>query len=96
MTVDIRAKDVFIVCSDELYSLVSNGEIARAVIYNEPQQACEHLIGQANDRGGHDNITVIVADVQSAQPVDGPRPNTAQTIGQVDVDEIAMDSIDQE
>lgn len=68
MTVGIRVKDVIVLCSDGLYSLVSDAEIARAVVYNEPQQACEQLVGQANERGGHDNITVIVARIDQLEP----------------------------
>ena len=31
-----------------------------------PQGACDHLIAAANDKGGPDNITVIVVEVQGS------------------------------
>jgi len=52
--------DHLILCSDGLYSLVSEGEIANVVSQHAPQSACVKLVEMARARGGFDNITVAV------------------------------------
>ncbi len=54
--------DVIILCSDGLSNVVSEAEI-RDVLMGEPdpQGACHRLVALANERGGPDNITVLVA-----------------------------------
>jgi serine/threonine protein phosphatase PrpC len=53
--------DVFVLCSDGLTGLVRDEEIAQAVSSNtDLDTACESLIDLANDRGGEDNITVVI------------------------------------
>ena len=69
MKVDTRSmplprKSVILICSDGLYDLVEDHEMADAVgSARTPEQACRKLVRIANERGGHDNITVIVAAV---------------------------------
>jgi protein phosphatase len=54
--------DRFVLCSDGLSELVSEGEILSTVLSRgRPEIACDQLIEMANQRGGDDNITVIVA-----------------------------------
>jgi len=56
-----EAGDVFLLCSDGLTGHVRDEEIARAVSGGvEPQEAVDHLIRMANERGGEDNITVAL------------------------------------
>ena len=59
---DLEAGDVVMLCSDGLSEMVLDERIA-AILFEEqePQQACERLVTAANERGGTDNITVIVA-----------------------------------
>lgn len=52
----------FIICSDGL-APVSLGEVHRAVIQYDPQEAAEWLVAQANAAGGPDNITVLIIEV---------------------------------
>jgi protein phosphatase len=54
--------DVFVLCSDGLTNHVADQEIAKAIT-DEPdlQEACENLIELANERGGEDNSTVVLA-----------------------------------
>ncbi len=66
-------RDVLLLCSDGLYSLVSESEIASIVSNNSPQDACVRLVELAKARGGYDNITVSVVPLagqmrQSAPP----------------------------
>lgn len=50
--------DLLIACTDGLTSLVGDEEIYRVALANSPDDACLKLINLANDRGGHDNISV--------------------------------------
>lgn len=52
--------ETYILCTDGLSDLVSPQEILAAVKNRDPQDACRRLIALANDRGGHDNLTVQV------------------------------------
>lgn len=52
--------DNFVICSDGLHTYVGEDEIASAA-QEDLAVAARGLIGLANDRGGRDNITVIVA-----------------------------------
>jgi protein phosphatase len=55
------AEDTFVLCSDGLTGHVGDAEIARVVSEaGDPDGACEQLVGMANERGGEDNITVVV------------------------------------
>jgi PPM family protein phosphatase len=54
--------DVILMCSDGLYRMVADAELARALVA-EPQQAAESLVALANEHGGHDNISVILVRV---------------------------------
>jgi protein phosphatase len=56
----LRDGDQFVLCSDGLYDLVRDDEIQQIVSQCTPSEACEQLIACANERGGHDNITVGV------------------------------------
>lgn len=53
-----------LLCSDGLWNLVSEDTILEIVRkHSNPQEACNHLVQLANDRGGSDNITVILIQV---------------------------------
>lgn len=59
---DLRKGDHVVICSDGLSGQVKRDEIARIVSSGkEPVEICGELIELANQRGGPDNITVIVA-----------------------------------
>jgi serine/threonine protein phosphatase PrpC len=53
--------DRILMCTDGLTNLVSNDEIKEFVLGNaELENACRKLVDTANERGGHDNITVVL------------------------------------
>ncbi|MBI3983567.1 MAG: Stp1/IreP family PP2C-type Ser/Thr phosphatase [Gemmatimonadetes bacterium] len=59
---EVRRGDIIVMCSDGLSGQVRRNEIADcAMKYPDPADACTTLIEMANDRGGPDNITVVVA-----------------------------------
>ena len=64
------ARDRFLFCSDGLTTMLSDEEIEQTVSENEdPQQLCRALVDLANEKGGVDNITVVVARVlNSSEP----------------------------
>jgi serine/threonine protein phosphatase PrpC len=53
-------QDILLLCSDGLYSLVADDEIAEIVNTNPPQDACVQLTELAKLRGGYDNITLAI------------------------------------
>lgn len=53
--------DRLLLCSDGLSGLVLDEEMLAVVNEcSDPQEACERLVAMANERGGFDNITVIL------------------------------------
>lgn len=62
-----EAGDLFLLCSDGLTGLVEDAEIARVAA--EPVSAqviCDALVALTLDRGAHDNVTVVVAQLHPA------------------------------
>lgn len=59
-----RAADKYLLCSDGLYNLVSDDEMAVYMDNYSLEEAVEKLVALANERGGTDNITVIVVKVE--------------------------------
>jgi protein phosphatase len=59
---EVRRGDILVLCSDGLSGQVKKEEIAK-IITEAPNlsAACDRLIALANERGGPDNITVVVA-----------------------------------
>ena len=54
--------DVLLLCSDGLTEMVADPEIAAILGQNaDPRAACAQLIARANELGGSDNVTVVVA-----------------------------------
>src|SRR6266699_3391554 len=75
---DLRRGDVLVLCSDGLSGLVKKEEIA-AIAGKEQDlaTACDKLIALANDRGGPDNITVVIARFEG----DGLPADTVEQAG---------------
>lgn len=66
-TLPIVDGDRYLLCSDGLVDEISNEEILAILMQNiDPQRAAESLLAAANDRGGRDNVTVIVVDVRTS------------------------------
>ena len=59
----VKPGDVYLICSDGLTDLVDDEAIHRTLVdYGEVlEEAAERLVQQANDNGGKDNISVILA-----------------------------------
>lgn len=53
--------DILLLCTDGLTNLVSDREIADILArHSDPQEACDSLVTLALERGGTDNVTVVV------------------------------------
>lgn len=60
--IELEPSDRILLCSDGLTEMVADARIAE-ILESEPNppKACEHLVAEANEQGGKDNISVIVA-----------------------------------
>lgn len=56
----VQPGDRFVLCSDGLHDPVDDEEIKDAVLRLDPAPACAELVRLARERGGYDNISVIV------------------------------------
>ena len=61
----LQARDIFLLCSDGLWGQVEDQELlAIAGAEPDPEDACRRLVNLANQRGGPDNITVVIVRVE--------------------------------
>jgi serine/threonine protein phosphatase PrpC len=62
----LEAGDAVLLCSDGLTNMLADEEISQMLEKDvDPKQACRWLVEQANEKGGKDNITVILARYES-------------------------------
>ncbi len=59
-TMAVHDGDLFLLCSDGLSNAVSDQEMGETLVTGNCRQAAEALIGKALERGGRDNISVVV------------------------------------
>jgi protein phosphatase len=70
----VESGDVILLCSDGLTRMVKDEQILQVLKEKEnPQEICENLISMANNAGGKDNVTVIVARIEK-------EPNTLERL----------------
>lgn len=79
----LRQYDTLLLCSDGLSGKMHADEIAR-IVHSAPdlKSACHELIALANERGGEDNITVIIAQFSGAglQPPEDREPLAPESL----------------
>jgi protein phosphatase len=71
--------DQFLICSDGLTDLVADSEILEILQNNNMDQANQSLVDLANERGGHDNITILVLKVPDPEEVEKLRDKTKKS-----------------
>ncbi len=72
---ELQRGDVLMLCSDGLSGMVRFDDIREVMrTTQEPVDACKILVERANQAGGHDNITVIVASFDG-EGLEPPSPN---------------------
>jgi len=59
----LKAGDTLLLCSDGLTDLVNENEILATLQNNSNEQAVNSLVALANERGGHDNITIVTLEM---------------------------------
>ena len=64
-SVPITAGDCFVLCSDGMSNYVEHGELERIVAMTWYRRLPDTLVSLANDRGGEDNVTVVVGVVSN-------------------------------
>jgi protein phosphatase len=64
--------DILVIASDGLSNKVTKEEICDAARSMAPGEACRHLVALANERGGEDNITVLIGKSQPSGFINKP------------------------
>jgi protein phosphatase len=63
--VTLEDADTLVLCTDGLWSLVSERELSSVVRVGSPADACLRLVNTALERGGPDNVTVLILRVSA-------------------------------
>jgi serine/threonine protein phosphatase PrpC len=61
--IEVQAGDRYLLCSDGLHGYLEAGEVERQLAAGTPEEAPARFVQLANDRGGRDNITVVLVFV---------------------------------
>jgi len=70
--IDLGRREYFLMCTDGLHNHVEPDEMQSCVLTYGPREAACKLVELANERGGSDNITVLVIEVKGSESfVDG-------------------------
>jgi PPM family protein phosphatase len=72
--IDFKEGDILVVCSDGLSDKAFSEEIGEIVTQAAPEESCQKLVAMANERGGDDNITVIVLRLGALLASSKPAP----------------------
>lgn len=72
ISVDLEVKDIFVLCTDGLSNLLEEDDIYDVVksSNNSTEEMCKKLVDMANYRGGVDNVTVVVTEIEASEIVE--------------------------
>ena len=59
-SIALEEGDTLVLCTDGLWSLIGEQDIARIIRSNTPAESCLALVKMALERGGPDNVTLLV------------------------------------
>jgi PPM family protein phosphatase len=77
-SVELRAGDRLLLCSDGLTTMVSEEDISSLVDgVDDAEAAAAKLVEAANDAGGSDNVTVVVIDIEEGEDPEDERDDEA-------------------
>jgi serine/threonine protein phosphatase PrpC len=102
---DPQPSDVYVLCSDGLSGMVTDEEIQKIITgTSDVREACRRLIQRANERGGEDNITAVLIQIEEADAesqlgrtvveVEKPLATTGPAASGVSFDDETMPAID--
>jgi protein phosphatase len=74
----LETGDRLLLCSDGLTTPLADAEIGEIAGRCSPQEACEALVQAANERGGPDNVSVLMVEVRGPGPQDRVPRRAAQ------------------
>lgn len=65
---DLQPGDALLLCSDGLTTMLDDPQILETLLAHaaDPERACRALIDRANERGGDDNVTVVLIRAEAA------------------------------
>ena len=73
--IQVQAGDLYLLCSDGLTGMLSDADIReRMAASRSLHEACRSLVNEANVRGGLDNVTVVLLEVEEG-PADDDVPD---------------------
>ena len=94
-TLPLVRGDRFLLCSDGLVDEVADTDIVATLLeHDDPQEAADSLIAQANEAGGRDNVTVIVLDVLEGDDPPDPTQEIDLTPTWADDPAMSLDDIE--
>ena len=64
---ELQDRDRYLLCSDGLYKEVSEPEIAQLLGAGTCAEASQALLNLTLERGSHDNVTVVVVDIEQVR-----------------------------
>ena len=76
-THELGAGDILLLCSDGLSGHLEPFEMQAVAEAQSPSVAALSLVEAANERGGRDNITVVVLSIRALLPYDGSLSDTS-------------------
>jgi serine/threonine protein phosphatase PrpC len=66
--IELEPNDALLLCSDGLTEMLTDDRITAVLDANhEPRKVCELLVAEANERGGGDNVSVVVARFEAIE-----------------------------
>jgi PPM family protein phosphatase len=74
-TLELNQCDIVLLCSDGLTRHVEEADILDIVTHYDPPEAAQRLVDLANERGGLDNISVVIAELLRSEDAGGTEPN---------------------
>jgi PPM family protein phosphatase len=82
----LQPGDQIILCSDGLTDLIEASEIATVLQQYPQEEGLQVLVDMSNQRGGHDNITIVALQVPQRKPLEavpaaGWQPTTTACVG---------------
>ena len=95
-SVELRARDLLLLCSDGLSNKVEPQELLDGVRESSSlAEACKRLVDLANERGGEDNITVVIARFEGeALQAEGAAPTITDSLEIADQDYVSEEAAD--